>query len=463
VEPSNPAIDQVLAPISGQYDRVLGENGVYVPTLPPAFNTLHELHAGEGYYLRYTGSTGTVLPVSGTQAAAGAPLILHDGWNWIGYLPESALPVPDALSSIEGDYVRVLSLDKAYDPSLPQFSTLQQMGPGEGYLIRVVGAQTLAYPSGQKLERFGAGLQPNFGAISDYDVASLHIGWYSDWSTQVNPARPNGIEYAQLIWVSEGVVHPSLATLGAMVSANPGSLWMVGNEPECIWQGNNTPQQYAEAYHQVYTHIKGLDPTARVAIGGVVQPTPLRLQWLDLVLSHYQASYGSPMPVDVWNIHIQILQELRDSWGAEIPRGLSQESGRLYTIQDNDSIQIFQQLIVEFRTWMQARGQRDKPLIISEYGVLMPVEYGFTPARVNAFMDASFDYLLSAQSGSLGYPADENRLVQRWLWYSLNEQPYNLYTGEGYNGPLFDYQHPQYPGVLTEHGINFKAYTDALL
>jgi hypothetical protein len=312
-------------------------------------------------------------------------------------------------------------------------------------------------------DRFGAGLQPKFGAITDYDVASLHIGWYSDWTVKLNPPRPNGVEYAQLIWVTDGTFTPSLGQLGPMVDANPGSLWMIGNEPECIWQGNNTPEQYAQVYHQLYEVIKGRDPTAQLAIGGVVEPTPLRLVWLDRVLAHYQATYGRPMQVDVWNIHIQILQELRDSWGAEIPRGLPDESGRLYGVQDNDNIQVFQQLIGEFRTWMRDRGERDKPLIISEYGILMPVQYGFTPERVNAFMDASFDYLLAAQDASLGCPADENRLVQRWLWYSLNEQPYDLLTGQGFNGPLFDYRYPQYPGVITAHGVNFKAYTDALL
>ncbi len=321
-------------------------------------------------------------------------------------------------------------------------------------------AQGPLYPC--PTDRFGVGLQPDFGAITDYDVASLRVAWYSDWGVSLNPPRPNGIDYAQLIWVSQGTFSPSLAQLGPMVDANPGSVWMIGNEPECIWQSNNTPEQYAGVYQQLYEFIKGRDPTAQIAIGGVVEPTPLRLEWLDRVLNHYQATYGRDMPVDVWNIHIQILQELQGSWGCEIPCGLDATSGRLYTVQDNDNIEIFQQLIVDFRTWLRDRGERNKPLIISEYGVLMPVEYGFTPERVNAYMDATFDYLLAARDGDLGCPADENRLVQRWLWYSLNEQTYDFQTGKGYNGPLFDYRYPVYPGVITEHGINFREYTSAL-
>ncbi len=325
-------------------------------------------------------------------------------------------------------------------------------------------AQGPLYPC--PLARFGASLKNDFGEITDYDVSSLHIAWYSDTGNRMSPPvvydslLGNSIEYVQLVWVTEGAIFPPLNELGLIAEANPGSLWLIGNEPECTYQGNNTPEQYAQAYHQLYPFLKSRDPTARIAIGGVVEPTPLRLQWLDRVLIYYQSTYGQPMPVDVWNIHIQILQELRDGWGAGIPSGLMANMGRLYTVNDNDNIDIFKQLIVEFRTWMRDRGQREKPLVITEFGVLMPPEEGFTPQRVNAFMNAAFDYLLSASSPSLGYAADANHLVQRWIWYSLNDQPYNVETGEGYNGSLFYYRNPN---VITEAGVNFRSYTNALL
>ncbi|HIC88274.1 MAG TPA: hypothetical protein EYP04_02585, partial [Anaerolineae bacterium] len=35
-----------------------------------------------------------------------------------------------------------------------------------------------------------------------------------------------------------------------------------------------------------------------------------------------------------------------------------------------------------------------------------------------------FAYLLSATDPDIGYPADDNRLVQQWLWYSLNDTNY---------------------------------------
>jgi hypothetical protein len=316
------------------------------------------------------------------------------------------------------------------------------------------------YPN--PLDRFGAGVHQAFGPITNFDVGSLHLGWYLDWDVQYSPARPGGVEYAQLVWISEGRSMVPPGDLWVIARANPGALWIIGNEPECISQGNSTPEQYAEVYQELHTLIKSQDPSAQVAIGGVVQPTGLRLKWLDKVLDHYLATFGHPMPVDVWNMHNMILPEVRDQWGCGIPRGLDDAEGRLYAVEDNDSLDYFVQHVLDFRRWMRDHGQRNKPLIISEYGVLMPAEHAFTADRVNRYMNATFDYLLAARDDELGYPADENRLVQRWLWYSLNDRPWDPESGEGYNGALFDHRHLQYPGVLTAHGENWRRYTAAL-
>jgi len=69
-------------------------------------------------------------------------------------------------------------------------------------------------------------------------------------------------------------------------------------------------------------------------------PTPLRLEWLDQCLAHYEQAFGEPMPVDVWNIHVQILQEKRGSWGCGIPYGLDDDEGRLYEIIDNCNVTV---------------------------------------------------------------------------------------------------------------------------
>ena len=145
VEPPAPMVSSVLQSVASRYDRVLGEHGIYVPSLPPEFNTLKELHSANGYYLRVTGTTSVSLLVEGIAQACSEPKLLHVGWNWIG-APCEVTETATALLSIEGHYQRVLSINKTYDPALPTFSTLKSLIPGEGYLIYMIDPATLIYP-----------------------------------------------------------------------------------------------------------------------------------------------------------------------------------------------------------------------------------------------------------------------------------------------------------------------------
>jgi hypothetical protein len=285
-------------------------------------------------------------------------------------------------------------------------------------------------PLWQGRVRFGAGLAS--GSISQYPVEQLGLGWYLNWSVSAGPLSPAGIEYAQMIRVRHGVLTPDAVTIANVARAVQGALWLVGNEPDrAVWQDDATPAQYAQAYHAAYTAIKQADPTALVAIAGVVQPTPLRLRYLDAALAAYQEMYGAPMPVDVWNVHNFIVREEQGSWGAEIPPGLTDSVGVLHDVQDSDSLDIFKAQVVAFRQWMRERGQQNKPLIVSEYGILMPPDFGFDPERVSRFMLGTFDFFLSARDAAIGYPQDDYRLVQRWCWYSLGDTEFAA-------GNLFD-------------------------
>ncbi len=96
----------------------------------------------------------------------------------------------------------------------------------------------------------------------------------------------------------------------AAVLANPGATWLIGNEPDSPVQDNLLPELYARAYHHLYTLIKSYDATARIGAGGIVQPTPLRFQYLDRVLAAYRAYYHQTLPADLWNIHSYILREI---------------------------------------------------------------------------------------------------------------------------------------------------------
>ncbi len=332
-----------------------------------------------------------------------------------------------------------LALTAPLVASLTPTATLEGVQPGQPPVTATLALPaasavvTASLPPAQAVlepdkarSRLGVGVPLN---VTDFQfdaplARQLGMGWYLDWHIDATPVITDGLEYAQLYAMRRGNLPLRRDRIAEALAANPGALWLAGNEPDVIWQDNQTPEQYAQLYHQFYTFVKTLDPSAQVAIAGVTQVTPLRLQYLEEVLAAYQRLYGQEMPVDVWNIHAFILREERDSWGVSIPPGIDVDQGMLWEIEDHDDLDLFRQQIVDFRRWMVKQGQRNKPLIVSEYGILMPNEYGFPPERVAAFMTETFDFLLSAADPDIGYPADGNRLVQRLTWYSLSDTVY---------------------------------------
>jgi hypothetical protein len=324
---------------------------------------------------------------------------------------------------------------------------------------------------------------------SFYDAGgrkSLRAGWYHDFGTNLPALGVADLEFAQVVrlhqiktiypsytatytipytWVINSQA-PSVAIpyIAAIAQVSPGEVWMIGNEVERRdWRCSNgstcgqdemLPEVYADAYNQLYTAIKSADPTARIAIGSLVEISPLRLEYLDRVWNSYLAKYRQKMPVDVWNIHPYMLTEEQGIPGADIPAGLTDTVGLIYGNWQNDDLQAFQQQIVSFRQWMASKGEQNKPLIVSEFGVLFPTwviddhEGYYSTTRVINFMNKAFDYLLTAKDPALGFASDDNRLVQQWNWFSLDFDPHY------FNGALFSYT----VGTLTDIGTAWASY-----
>ncbi len=308
--------------------------------------------------------------------------------------------------------------------------------------------------------------------VEDLDLAPLRIGWYLDYRTTASPAQPNGAEYAQVIRLTQKVgggysYSPSQSQIEIAIDLNLGATWFIGNEPDRRqFQDDIEPAVYAEAYHELYHLIKGRDSTAQIFPGSIVQATAVRLQYLDMILSSYREKYGVPLPADGWSIHGFILNEVAGDWGADIPPGIDAQRGLVlgtvapdgtitYDVQLTTDLDLFKSHVVNFRSWMKRHGYRDLPLYMSEYGVLMP-KGRFTPdfdeGRVNAFMDATFDYLTTATDPDSGYPADGNRLVQRLSWFSTTEQALH-------NGFLFDENNGFQPTLM---GQNYAKYASGV-
>ena len=306
--------------------------------------------------------------------------------------------------------------------------------------------------------RWRAGVGVPDEDITYFDWLPARPGWYLNWSTNYHtepillglgtrismalPPDALGMEFTPMVRMKNGRLYPNTQALYELAQHHRGLTWLIGNEPDVRWQDNTAPEVYAIAYHRAYTAIKSADPTAQIAIGGLSQITPLRLAYLERVWDFYQSLYGAPLPVDVWNMHAFVLREERAGWGVNIPPGFTiEQRGALWEVEDHDDLAIVEQQIRAMRAWMAAHGQQEKPLWITEYGILMPADYGFEPARVVAFLNGSFDLFQNLRDPALGLATDDDRLVQRWNWYSARDSRYptgNLFDNYGRSTPVGD-------------------------
>ncbi len=306
--------------------------------------------------------------------------------------------------------------------------------------------------------------------VDDFDA-----GWYVSFGS-VSDGAENGAEPVTIISVKQDKIGSQYLDtytfsvpltdlgLGAWIDANPGKLWAIGNEPDrgpdpgslIRKQDDTFPDVYARAYHEAYTYIKDRDPGAKVANAGLVGATPGRLQYLDMVWQAYVDEFNEPMPVDVWNMHLYILPEINPSG---LPNGIANVAlgtdpalgkmesyppkpqnlcalDKIYCYAEHDDLTVFAEQVTAMRQWMRDRGQRHKPLILSEFSILYPYqedpgscyiqdEFGncFTPGRVINHMHNAINYMESAVNPSLGYPLDGNRLIQQWAWFSISNDP----------------------------------------
>lgn len=348
------------------------------------------------------------------------------------------------------------------------------------------------------------GFSTTASPVSRYpEIRSLNAGWYVDWQVNPSATRPGGIRYMPMIRMHQKLTcanyttpdrvacpyvephayeySPDAATIHAYAQAHPGLTWLVGNEMDRLdWAGGGQdemlPTLYPRAYKELYDIIKAADPTAKVAIGGVIQTTPLRLGYLTTVWNKYKEYYGVDMPVDVWNVHAFVVTELCRNeqragqqvllcYGAGVPPGADSLEGD-YVGEDWKHIDrdTFGRQMRAFRAWMRDRGQQNKPLIVTEYGVLYksvpcgngcpdPDQYNLEdPEVVHNFMLWTFDYFLNTKDCNLS-AIDDCRLVQEWAWFSLEDVlwDFNPYT------TLFD----RNTGQIQPAGEKFRDYVNA--
>ncbi len=326
--------------------------------------------------------------------------------------------------------------------------------------------------------RFGVAALPK-NSTYNADLVQLKIGGLVDWTNDPSRTLPMDVTFLRVISVKDPVsgtfdIAQAAAAAAANANAYPSSYWQVGNEPDTTYcnrdgvcQDNITAEQYADRYYAIATAIRAADPYAKIGFGSIVQPTPIRLYYLNLAWERLKVKAGSAAAasalIDFWSIHSFILNEVPDDWGTGVPKGYQPSWGtpvHITNFSDTYNINKFIERIRAMRQWMKDRGQQNKALWITEYGSLFPSESLPPPLNYETvsqqntanYMKATFDYLYYTTDTNLGMPGDDYHLAQRWFWYSLNDDLTN------YGGSLYDPRN----GTLTLVGQTFKAYTAPL-
>ncbi|MBN2538874.1 MAG: fibronectin type III domain-containing protein [Deltaproteobacteria bacterium] len=148
-QPENTDITAVLDTINGKYLSVWlfdDDWKVYNPDNPQS-SSLETMEAGYGYWINMK-EAGTLVAQVTTFFISS--IELAEGWNMVSYHGAEAMPVTDAVASIEDTCISVWSFEntiwKVYNPSNPASSSLTIMKPGYGYWIHVAEACTWTLP-----------------------------------------------------------------------------------------------------------------------------------------------------------------------------------------------------------------------------------------------------------------------------------------------------------------------------
>jgi hypothetical protein len=320
--------------------------------------------------------------------------------------------------------------------------------------------------------RFGMTTTVRAGGFADPDNlrktrASAVIDWHTESQLPLSP----DLDYIHVLHTGGGFSQASLNNIPSLVKKYPAAYWQIGNEPDTCYEEQDCtlPEDYAAQYLAYARALRAADPQAKIGFGAIVQPTPIRLVYLDKVWAKLTTLAGSAQAasdlIDYWTIHSFMLNEKPGEWGTGVPPGVDPSEAPLFTIKigaprdetyKTYSNAIFEERVRTFRTWMAAKGQRNKPLWITEYGSLLPPIDPPNRNLVNVpdkktidFMIKSFNFLRSATDSAAGLPTDGNRLVQRWFWYSLNEHRYT------FGGTLFDPENNNLPTPVGEAFIDY--------
>lgn len=144
INPFEPNIDSICAPFYSSVIIVKDDNG---NTSWPSFgvNTIGDMVLGEGYRIKLASAQTMIVTGLSVQPEI-TPLVLQQGWCFLGYLRKNSAPIANMLSPIAPGFI--LAVNGEGQTYWPQWliNTIGNMNPGEGYQIKMFSQQVLTYP-----------------------------------------------------------------------------------------------------------------------------------------------------------------------------------------------------------------------------------------------------------------------------------------------------------------------------
>jgi len=217
------------------------------------------------------------------------------------------------------------------------------------------------------------------------------------WITRKLP-RPPGRTFA------DGLDSLSLQRLRQRIERQPeilpaGTLFMVGNEPGCASsEDSRSPEQIVADARVLKDVLDSFDRGYRLGLGGISTP---RNKWA-------KDAYGEGYGIGFLRRILDCLDDFK--FDALSVHPYSDDPA-------HPSAENSQQHIIEFRQVLNEYGLRDRELLVGEIGV--PFTASNEKDRLQ-FTREILPFLLTARDDTTGKPDDDNRLVQRFAWFSLH-------------------------------------------
>lgn len=320
--------------------------------------------------------------------------------------------------------------------------TISSIDPSARFAFN--GLSTVSQLRLEWLERAWNAYRTLYGIEMPVDVWNVHTypvnEMVHEWGPQIPPGIENVVAYSDGTWHETSLSGASGGTVHR--SDHPGSsAYFAFHGPRGTLRLSTGPRSGFARIVVDTRHVETVDLYAPVpgiltrTFDNLVVGTPLLEDWhhvrVQVTTDRNPASKGLRVGVDALEASSTIGLP-----GGRLENDYHLQARIVQTVDGYTDLSLIDEQLRAFRRWMKDHGQQHKPLINSEFGMLLTKEHGIGYVETRDYMLGVFEYFMnSAIDPELGHPGDGNRLLQEWFWYILAK---DVSHGEEFNTDLFD-------------------------